>query len=74
MTDKAENMKTLVDSGVIGVIRLEKSEKLVKVARAIKRGRVNCIEVAMTEPNALSVTEAVTEELEDVMVGHGNCT
>lgn len=71
MTDKAEKMKTLVDSGVVGVIRMESSERLVKVARAIKRGGVNCIEIAMTTPNALSVIEAVTEELEDVLVGAG---
>lgn len=71
MTDKAKKMKTLADSGVVGVIRMESSERLVKVARAIKRGGVNCIEVTMTTPNALSVIEDVTEELDDVLVGAG---
>ncbi len=71
MANGAEKKKLLLDSGVVGVIRTESSEKLINVSRAIKRGGVNCIEVAMTTPNALSVIEEVSDRLEDVLVGAG---
>ena len=71
MSNKAKKEELLLDSGVVGVIRMESSERLVKVARAIKKGGVNCIEIAMTTPNALEVIEDVAEELEDVLVGAG---
>ncbi|MFW6422124.1 MAG: bifunctional 4-hydroxy-2-oxoglutarate aldolase/2-dehydro-3-deoxy-phosphogluconate aldolase [Candidatus Bipolaricaulota bacterium] len=59
------------ETGVVGVIRTQSSEKLVKVARAIREGGVRCIEVAMTTPNALKVIEEVSDELEDVLIGAG---
>lgn len=71
MANKAEKKKLLLDSGVVGVIRTKSSEKLINVSRAIKKGGVNCIEVAMTTPNALSVIEEVSDRLEDVLVGAG---
>lgn len=71
MTNKAEKRETLMNSGVVGVIRTESSEELLKVAKALKQGGVNCIEVAMTTPNALGVIEEVSHELEDVLVGAG---
>jgi len=63
-----EKMKT---SGVVGVIRTKSSKKLLKVARAIKEGGVNCVEVAMTTPDALSVIEEVSQQLDDVLIGAG---
>jgi len=59
------------EAGVVGVIRTESSEKLLKVARAIREGGVKCIEVAMTTPNALDVIEEVAGKLEDVLIGAG---
>ncbi|MBS3787774.1 bifunctional 4-hydroxy-2-oxoglutarate aldolase/2-dehydro-3-deoxy-phosphogluconate aldolase [Candidatus Bipolaricaulota bacterium] len=71
MSDKAEKKELLLDSGVIGVIRTESPKELLKVARAIKKGGVSCIEIAMTTPNALSVIEEVLEKLDEVLVGAG---
>ena len=61
----------LLDSGIVGVVRTNSSEKLIKVARALKKGGVRCIEIAMTTPDALSVIKEVSEKIEDVLVGAG---
>ncbi|MBS3813093.1 bifunctional 4-hydroxy-2-oxoglutarate aldolase/2-dehydro-3-deoxy-phosphogluconate aldolase [Candidatus Bipolaricaulota bacterium] len=59
------------ESGVVGVIRTKSSARLIKVAEAIKKGGVNCIEITMTTPNALSVIEEVSAEVDDVLIGAG---
>lgn len=61
----------MVESGVVGVIRTESSEELLKVSRAIKEGGVSCIEVAMTTPNALNVIDSIADELDHVLLGAG---
>lgn len=71
MSTKTAKLNLLVDSGVVGVIRTKSSERLLKVAEAIKRGGVNCIEVAMTTPDALTVIEEVSDQLDDVLIGAG---
>ncbi|MFB6291125.1 MAG: bifunctional 4-hydroxy-2-oxoglutarate aldolase/2-dehydro-3-deoxy-phosphogluconate aldolase [Candidatus Bipolaricaulia bacterium] len=68
---KQENFKTMVDSGVVAVIRTESSDQLLRVAEAIRKGGVKCIEVAMTTPNALEVIEDVTAKIDDVLIGAG---
>lgn len=69
--NKIDNYRLMKETGVVGVIRTQSSEKLVKVARAIREGGVRCIEVAMTTPNALKVIEEVSDELKDVLIGAG---
>ena len=61
----------LLDSGIVGVVRTNSSEKLINVACALKKGGVRCIEIAMTTPDALSVIKEVSEKIEDVLVGAG---
>lgn len=58
-------------AGIVAVVRTKSSKELVKVASAIKKGGVECIEVAMTTPNALQVIEDVTNELDEVLIGAG---
>jgi len=71
MTDKSKTLEKMKTSGVVGVIRTKSSKKLLRVAKAIKEGGVNCIEVAMTTPDALSVIEEVSQQLDDVLIGAG---
>ena len=71
MTEKSTTLEKMKTSGVVGVIRTKSSKKLLKVARAIKEGGVNCVEVAMTTPDALSVIEEVSQQLDDVLIGAG---
>ncbi len=70
-TEKQKILRTMVESGVVAVIRTKSTEQLLKVARAIREGGVKCIEVAMTTPDALGVIEDVTAEVEDVLIGAG---
>ncbi|MBS3787919.1 MAG: bifunctional 4-hydroxy-2-oxoglutarate aldolase/2-dehydro-3-deoxy-phosphogluconate aldolase [Candidatus Bipolaricaulota bacterium] len=70
MTRKSKK-EYLLDSGVVGVVRTDSSERLVKVARALKKGGVSCIEIAMTTPDALSVIKEVSERIDGVLVGAG---
>jgi len=67
----SKKKEQLLSSGVVGVMRAESSERLIKAAKAIKKGGVKCIEVAMTTPDALSVIEEVSAKLDDVLVGAG---
>lgn len=71
MEDQPVKKELLTKSGIVGVMRAESSEKLLDVAQALKEGGVNCIEVAMTTPNALSVIEEASGKLEDVLIGAG---
>lgn len=68
---KRSNLQRILDSGVVGVIRTESPDKLLKVSRALKEGGVHCIEVAMTTPGALEVIDDVTDQIDDVLVGAG---
>nr|AGF93154.1 2-dehydro-3-deoxyphosphogluconate aldolase/4-hydroxy-2-oxoglutarate aldolase [uncultured organism] len=71
MPNNKSTLEKMKDSGVVGVIRTKSSERLIKVAEAIKKGGVHCIEVAMTTPDALSVIEEVSNQLDDVLIGAG---
>lgn len=68
---KDENLRLMLETGVVGVVRTESSKELLQVAEAIREGGVRCIEIAMTTPNALRVIEEVASQLDDVLVGAG---
>lgn len=66
-------LETILESGVIAVIRMANAEKLLRVAEAIREGGVTAIEITMTTPNALAVIEAMAREMADtVQVGVGS--
>lgn len=71
MSKKTEHLNYLSKSGVVGVMRAESPEMLVRASRAIKKGGVSCIEIAMTTPGALEVIKEVSDKLDDVLVGAG---
>ncbi len=66
-------VQQLMDAGVIAVIRMADSQKLVRVAEAIHQGGVSAIEITMTVPNALKVIEDVSRALGDeILLGVGS--
>ncbi len=66
-------LETLLDRGVIAVIRMANAEKLLRVVEAVRDGGVTAIEITMTTPNALHVIEAMAREMSDtVQVGVGS--
>ncbi|HJN18502.1 MAG TPA: bifunctional 4-hydroxy-2-oxoglutarate aldolase/2-dehydro-3-deoxy-phosphogluconate aldolase [Armatimonadota bacterium] len=67
------HLSRILDSGVTAVIRAKSSEHLIDVAKAIRDGGVECIEVTMTTPNALKVIEQAANEFGDeVLIGVGS--
>ena len=69
--DKRRHLQLLMESGVVAVIRAESSTQLLDVSEALREGRVQCIEIAMTTPNALEAIEEAVGKLENVLMGAG---
>jgi len=73
MADRAATVQRLCRAGVVAVVRASSSEQLIDVAKAIAAGGVDCIEITMTTPNALSVIERCRRELGDaILTGVGS--
>lgn len=73
MATRQDNLERICDSGIVAVIRAKDSAHLVAVADAIKRGGVDCVEVTMTTPDALSVISEVARKYgEEVLIGVGS--
>ena len=71
MNPPEENLRLMLDTGVVAVIRTSSAARLVQVAEALSTGGICCIEITMTTPNALTVIEDVATELKGVLVGAG---
>ncbi|NIR47912.1 bifunctional 4-hydroxy-2-oxoglutarate aldolase/2-dehydro-3-deoxy-phosphogluconate aldolase [candidate division KSB1 bacterium] len=70
---RSEIVNRIIEEGVVAVIRMADSRKLMNVASAIQKGGISIIEITMTTPNALKVIETVSQELVDVvLVGVGS--
>jgi len=69
---REETLHEIKSSGVIAVIRMPDSKKLIEIAKAIKKGGVRCIEIAMTTPNAIEVITQVAKDMtHDIIIGVG---
>lgn len=67
---KYEVMKSLIDLGIVAVIRGKSADVLKQTISAIKAGGINAIEITTTVPNAdLLIGELANDE--DVIVGAG---
>ncbi len=72
MADKRANLATILDVGVMPVVRANSSAEALRIAEAIKAGGVNCIEITMTVPGAIHVMEGVADKYGDeVLLGAG---
>lgn len=70
--DRAEQVRRIIDVGVVAILRSADAYQLVDVARALADGGVPVIEVTMTVPHALNVIHQVHETLgKRVMLGAG---
>jgi 2-dehydro-3-deoxyphosphogluconate aldolase/(4S)-4-hydroxy-2-oxoglutarate aldolase len=69
---KENDLKRVLDSGIVAVVRSTDSQQLVEVARALADGGVTTIEITMTVPNALDVVRQVKQVLGDrLLLGAG---
>ena len=65
-------LRRVLDSGIVAVVRAPDSDQLVHVARALADGGVDVVEITMSVPNALDVLRQVRQELGDrLLLGAG---
>lgn len=69
---KDDDLKRVLDRGIIAVVRLPSGEQLVDVAEALLAGGVDVLEITFTVPRAIHVLETVADRLGDkVLLGAG---
>lgn len=70
---KEKIVQTILDCGIIAVIRAESSEQLMDISLALCAGGIKALEVTMTTPNAIEVIHEVTKQVKTkgVVVGVG---
>lgn len=69
---KEDQLRRVLDSGIVAVVRSQDSEQLVEVVRTLADGGVDVVEITMSVPGALDVVKAVRAKLgERVLLGAG---
>src|SRR6187399_80139 len=72
LSTRKEVLATIIDTGVVAVIRMTDASRLHAVADALLDGGVRAIEVTMTVPNAVAlIRELSTRITADVIIGAG---
>jgi len=61
----------LMKAGILGIIRVDQAENLVRIAQALQEGGLNCIEITMTTPGALRAIEEAAGKVDGVIMGAG---
>jgi 2-dehydro-3-deoxyphosphogluconate aldolase/(4S)-4-hydroxy-2-oxoglutarate aldolase len=70
--NKDNQLRHILDCGIVAVVRSPEGQQLVEVARALADGGITVIEVTLTVPNALEVLGQVRQALGDrVLLGAG---
>ncbi|MCI0464050.1 MAG: bifunctional 4-hydroxy-2-oxoglutarate aldolase/2-dehydro-3-deoxy-phosphogluconate aldolase [Gemmataceae bacterium] len=69
---KEDQLRRVLECGIVAVVRSPDSQQLVEVARALADGGVTVVEITMTVPGALDVVRRVREALgERILLGAG---
>jgi 2-dehydro-3-deoxyphosphogluconate aldolase/(4S)-4-hydroxy-2-oxoglutarate aldolase len=69
---KETQLRQVLDSGIIAIVRSPDSQQLVEVCRALADGGVSTVEITMTVPDALDVVRQVRRALGDrLLLGAG---
>src|SRR3954468_16604516 len=69
---KADQLRQVLDCGIVAVVRSPDSAQLVDVVRALADGGVTVVEITMSVPNALDVLRQVRQALGDrLLLGAG---
>ena len=70
--EKLENIKRLIDSGLVTVIRRPAEDKISNIANALIKGGVGALEITVDTPGVFSmITQLKREYGEQVLVGAG---
>jgi len=69
---KEDNLRRVLQTGIVAIVRSPDSSQLVEVARALADGGIDVVEITMTVPNALDVLRQVKQSLGDrLLLGAG---
>src|SRR6059058_5963525 len=69
---KEDQLRQVLDCGIVAVVRSPDSQQLVEVCRALADGGVSVVEITMSVPNALDVVRQVRQALGDrLLLGAG---
>lgn len=70
---RSEIIKSIVDTGVVAVIRAESKGEAIKIIEAVKNGGIKALEITMTVPGAVDIIKELSETYrgEDVIIGAG---
>jgi 2-dehydro-3-deoxyphosphogluconate aldolase/(4S)-4-hydroxy-2-oxoglutarate aldolase len=69
---KEEQLRQVLDAGIVAIVRAPESGQLVEVCRALADGGVRVAEITMTVPNALEVLRETRQALGDrLLLGAG---
>ena len=73
MYEKLENLKRIIDCGIIAVVRAESADQALKIAEACKAGGIQAIEITMTVPGAVDVIKELVKAYpgKEILVGAG---
>jgi 2-dehydro-3-deoxyphosphogluconate aldolase/(4S)-4-hydroxy-2-oxoglutarate aldolase len=72
MFTKYRNLKSIVDGGVILIVRLDDADEAYEVAKAAIAGGIRALEITFSVPHALRVIERLADEnKDDVVIGAG---
>src|SRR5215471_16818328 len=69
---KEDQLRRVLDCGIVAVVRSPDSQQLVEAARALADGGVTVVEITMSVPDALAVIRQVRQDLGDrILLGAG---
>lgn len=73
MLKKHEQLKMIMDVGIVAVIRAESAEQAIKVIDAVRLGGIPAIEITMTVPGAVDVIKELARNFkeEEMLIGAG---
>jgi len=72
MFTKDETLSSIKESGVVAIIRMSDPDKIIEIARALRKGGVRCIEIPMTVPTALElIKQTARDASSDLVIGAG---
>lgn len=71
--NREEIVEKIIESKVVAIIRMDKSEKVISVAEAMIEGGIVSLEITMTTPNALQIIKKLNDNFgSDVLIGVGS--
>ena len=69
--NKSSLLRSFTDTGIVGIIRVQSSTELLRIAQALYRGGLYCLEITMNTPGALKAIEEVGQNLPEIIMGAG---